>query len=102
MAGILYVTEFSGTGNKGLNGGISDYPAVPALGTQVVTTGAASAATTNALSAACDKVAVSCTTACSIVFGKTPVATVNDLRLQVGVVYMFTVAGKDLKVAAIE
>lgn len=102
MAGILYVTEFIGVGNKGLNCGHDDYPAVPAIGTQVVTTGAASAATTNAFSDACDKVAVSCTTACSIVFGKVPVATANDLRLQVGVVYMFTIAGKDLKVAAIE
>lgn len=97
----LWATEFLGTGNKGLNGGISDYPAVPPIATQVIADIATSAAVANAFSSACDKVAISSDSNCHIKFGTAPVATTSDLRLQAGVVYMFTIADKDCKVAAI-
>jgi hypothetical protein len=97
---MLWVTEFLGCGDKGLSGGWSDYPAVPAIATQTVefTT---SAATANAFSDACEKVAVSANADCHIRFGVSPTATTGDLKLQAGVVYMFTIGARSLKVAAV-
>jgi hypothetical protein len=96
----LWVTEFLGCGDKSLSGGWSDYPAVPAITTQTVAF-TTSTATANAFSDACTKVAVSADADCHISFGSSPTATTSHLRLQSGVVYMFTIAARGLKVAAV-
>lgn len=97
----LWVTEFAGLGNKSAHGGQSDYPSVPPLGTQTVTY-TTSAATANAFSNGASHVAISASAACHIAFGQAPEADTGDMRLEAGVVYMFTLAGPGLKVAAID
>jgi hypothetical protein len=94
----LWVTEFTGTG--GIGNAPVDHPAVPALGTQVVTF-TTSTPTTNAFSPACGLVAISADAACHITFAAAPVATVDMLRLEANRVYYFTPRGPGLKVAAI-
>ncbi len=94
---VLNVTEFrSGTNNNV----ISDYPALPAIGTQLVTF-TTTVATTNALSAACEIVAISADAACHITMATTPVATTSMLKLMANTVYYFRVAQSGMKIAAV-
>lgn len=92
----MWVTEFVANGPRERDGS----PAVPPIGTQVVTF-STSAATANALSAACDTIQIVVDTDAHVSFAPTPTATVNDMFLVKDIPHRFTPRTSGIKVAAI-
>ena len=93
----LYVTEFRCGTNNNVPG---DYPVLPAIGTQTVTF-TTSAATSNALSAACEIVAISASAAAHITMAATPTATTSMMYIPANTVHYFKVGQSGMKIAAV-
>lgn len=93
----LYVTEFlAGT----MNNTKSDFPALPAIGTQTVSF-STSAAIENALSDACEIVGVSADAACHISMSADPTATTSMMWIPASTVVYFKVGQSGMKIAAV-
>lgn len=94
----LYISEFPGPSTVGTMD--SAAPAQPSLADQAIAIGASSVAS-NAFSAETRLVMLSSDSACSVIFGGAPVATVVNLRIPANVPMMFTVIpGQKLAVIA--